>query len=85
MEGKNIFACTTKGTQLYTKNVYQPDDVFLFGSEPSGLPVDVLESIPTERRIRIPMMPNNRSLNLSNAVAVISYEAWRQQNFQGGN
>jgi tRNA (cytidine/uridine-2'-O-)-methyltransferase len=65
--------------------VYHRDDVFLFGSEPSGLPVDVLESIPTERRIRIPMMPNNRSLNLSNAVSVISYEAWRQQNFQGGN
>jgi tRNA (cytidine/uridine-2'-O-)-methyltransferase len=85
MEGRNIFACTTKGSQLYTKNVYQPGDVFLFGSEPSGLPVDALESIPTERRIRIPMMPNNRSLNLSNAVAIISYEAWRQQNFLGGN
>jgi tRNA (cytidine/uridine-2'-O-)-methyltransferase len=85
MEGRNIFACTTKGTQLYTNNVYHRDDVFLFGSEPSGLPVDVLESIPAARRIRIPMMPNNRSLNLSNAVAVISYEAWRQQNFQGGS
>jgi len=85
MPGNKIFACTTKGRQSYDKKSYQPGDVFLFGSETSGLPPDVLDSIPSDQRIRIPMMPNNRSLNLSNAVAIISYEAWRQQNFHGGN
>lgn len=84
MVGRKIYACTTKGSQPYDKNNYQLGDVFLFGSETSGLPPDVLNSIPPDQRIRIPMMPNNRSLNLSNAVAIISYEAWRQQNFQGG-
>jgi tRNA (cytidine/uridine-2'-O-)-methyltransferase len=85
MAGRKIFACTTKGSQPYDKNQYQPGDVFVFGSETAGLPPDVLESLPAPQRIRIPMMPNNRSLNLSNAVAIISYEAWRQQNFQGGS
>jgi tRNA (cytidine/uridine-2'-O-)-methyltransferase len=85
MVGRKIYACTTKGSQPYDKNNYQPGDVFLFGSETSGLPPDVLNDIPPDQRIRIPMMPNNRSLNLSNAVAIISYEAWRQQNFQGGS
>ncbi len=85
MQGRKIFACTTKGSLSYEKNSYVPGDVFLFGSETSGLPPDVLESIPLDQRIRIPMMPNNRSLNLSNAVAIISYEAWRQQNFFGGS
>lgn len=85
MVGRKIFACTTKGHQSYDKNIYEPGDVFLFGSETSGLPPDIFDSIPPDQRIRIPMMPNNRSLNLSNAVAIISYEAWRQQNFQGGS
>ena len=85
MVGKKIFACTTKSHKSYDKNSYQPGNVFLFGSETSGLPFDVLDSIPPDQQIRIPMMPNNRSLNLSNAVAIISYEAWRQQNFHGGN
>ncbi len=85
MSGKKIFACTTKGSQAYDKNQYQAGDVFLFGSETAGLPTEVLDSIPAHQRIRIPMMPNNRSLNLANAVAIISYEAWRQQRFHGGN
>lgn len=84
LAGKKIFACTTKGSQSYDTKNYQPGDVFLFGSETSGLPADVMESIPMDQRIRIPMMPNNRSLNLSNAVAIISYEAWRQRHFSGG-
>jgi tRNA (cytidine/uridine-2'-O-)-methyltransferase len=84
MQGRRILACTTKGEKHYDKITYQPGDVLLFGSETSGLPAEVLNSIDPVRRIRIPMMPNNRSLNLSNAAAIISYEAWRQQGFQGG-
>jgi tRNA (cytidine/uridine-2'-O-)-methyltransferase len=84
MQGRRTLACTTKGTQGYAEMCYQPDDVLLFGSETSGLPSVVMDSIPPERRLRIPMLPNNRSLNLSNAVAIISYEAWRQQGFWGG-
>ncbi len=85
MAGKRIFACTTKGTQCYAQAQFAEDDVLLFGSETAGLPAAVMEGIAAERRIRIPMMPNNRSLNLSNAVALISYEAWRQQGFAGGS
>ncbi|MBK8816019.1 MAG: tRNA (cytidine(34)-2'-O)-methyltransferase [Methylococcaceae bacterium] len=84
MKSRRIFACTTKGTQSYDKVNYQADDVLLFGSETAGLPIEILDSITPEYRIRIPMMPNNRSLNLSNAVAIISYEAWRQLRFAGG-
>jgi tRNA (cytidine/uridine-2'-O-)-methyltransferase len=80
-----IFACTTKGSQPYHQVEYQAGDVLLFGSETSGLPDAILESIVAEQRIRIPMQASNRSLNLSNSVAVISYEAWRQQNFEGGS
>jgi tRNA (cytidine/uridine-2'-O-)-methyltransferase len=84
MKGRRILACTTKANQAYDKMSYQPGDVFLFGSETSGLPADILNSIDADSRLRIPMMPNNRSLNLSNVVAIISYEAWRQQGFHGG-
>jgi tRNA (cytidine/uridine-2'-O-)-methyltransferase len=84
MQGKRILACTTKGNQTYDKMIYQSGDVLLFGSETSGLPAEILASIVPEYRLRIPMMPNNRSLNLSNAAAIISYEAWRQQGFEGG-
>ncbi len=84
MLDRRIFACTTKGIRNYDEIEYRPDDVLLFGSETSGLPADVMSSIAPEQRIRIPMMPNNRSLNLSNAAAIISYEAWRQLGFFGG-
>lgn len=84
MQGRRIFACTTKGGQPYDKMIYQPGDVLLFGPETSGLPPEILNSIDPDRHLRIPMMPNNRSLNLSNAAAIISYEAWRQQGFDGG-
>ncbi|MDH3276221.1 MAG: tRNA (uridine(34)/cytosine(34)/5-carboxymethylaminomethyluridine(34)-2'-O)-methyltransferase TrmL, partial [Gammaproteobacteria bacterium] len=60
-------------------------DAFLFGPETRGLPQDVLESVPAERRLRLPMRENSRSLNLSNAAAVLVYEAWRQLGFDGGN
>ena len=80
---QRLFACSTRGAQDYTGIQYQPGDTFLFGPETRGLPVEVLELLPTERRIRIPMVPDSRSLNLANAVAIIVYEAWRQQGFSG--
>lgn len=85
MQGRRILACTTKGTQSYDKLAYQAGDVLLFGSETSGLPAHILSNIAPELRLRIPMMPNNRSLNLSNAAAIISYEAWRQLGFEDGS
>jgi len=82
--GRRILACTTKGSRPHDQLSYQEGDVLLFGSETSGLPPDVLNSIDVANRLRIPMQPNSRSLNLSNAVAIISYEAWRQLGFAGG-
>lgn len=84
VEGLRVFACTTKGSFHYHKVEYQAGDVLLFGSETSGLTDDIRESFPADRKIRIPMYPSNRSLNLSNSVAIITYEAWRQINFEGG-
>ncbi len=84
ISGKRIIACTTKGSKRYSEIQYQSGDVLLFGAETHGLSSEVMESIDPALRIRIPMQENNRSLNLSNAVAIISYEAWRQQGFQGG-
>ncbi len=83
IKGHRILACTTKGSRSHDKIAYQAGDVLLFGSETEGLPVDVMDSIALELRLRIPMMPNSRSLNLSNSVAIISYEAWRQLSFLG--
>ncbi len=85
MQDKRIFACTTKGTRNYTQVQYQQGDVLLFGAETHGLSKPVMHSIAPENRVRIPMMSDNRSLNLSNAVAIISYEAWRQIGFVGGD
>lgn len=79
-----IFACTTKGSRPHTEISYQPGDVFLFGSETSGLPDEIRDAFLAENRIRVPMMPDSRSLNLANSVAVICYEAWRQNDFIGG-
>jgi len=81
---KRVFACTTKGTQNYSEVVYQAGDALLFGPETRGLPLKVIESLPPEQRLRVPMQPDSRSLNLSNTVAVMLYEAWRQQGFAGG-
>ncbi len=84
MGKQRIFAVTTRANQHYDKVDYTADDVFLFGSETRGLPIEVLESLPQNRRIRIPMLPTSRSLNLSNSVAVVVYEAWRQMGFNQG-
>lgn len=81
---KRLYACTTRGAHPYAEVAYQPGDALLFGPETRGLPQAVLDELSPEQRIRIPMLPENRSLNLSNAVAVILYEAWRQQGFADG-
>jgi tRNA (cytidine/uridine-2'-O-)-methyltransferase len=83
IQPKRMLACSTKGGQDYTGIQYEPGDALLFGPETRGLPLDVLESLPENQRLRIPMLPNNRSLNLANAVSIIIYEAWRQQGFDG--
>lgn len=80
-----VFALSTRGTCRYDRVAYQPGDAFLFGSETAGLPPDILTSLPEPQRLRLPMRPGNRSLNLSNAVAVVAFEAWRQQGFRGGD
>lgn len=84
MGERRVFAFTTKGHRNYADVRFEPGDVLLFGSETAGLPASIRESLPAEHCLRIPMLPNNRSMNLSNAVALVSYEAWRQQGFAGG-
>lgn len=84
MAGKRMFAITTKGAQRYDQVVFEDEDVLLFGSETSGLPQEVMDTFTPKERLRIPMLETNRSMNLSNAVAVVSYEAWRQLGFNGG-
>ena len=76
-----LYACTTKANNGYTNPVYRDESVFLFGPETRGLPNSILESLPEEQLIRIPMQAHSRSLNLSNAAAIIIYEAWRQLEF----
>ncbi|HTP60842.1 MAG TPA: tRNA (cytidine(34)-2'-O)-methyltransferase [Burkholderiales bacterium] len=81
LAGRRLFAVTTRSTKnLYDEN-FRENDVFVFGSETAGLPDAILEAFPSEFRLRLPMRPGNRSLNLSNAVAVTVFEAWRQRGF----
>jgi tRNA (cytidine/uridine-2'-O-)-methyltransferase len=80
-----LFAVSTRGTQRYDQVQYRAGDAFLFGPETRGLPQAMLEALPPDQVLRLPMRPDTRSLNLSNAVAVLVYEAWRQLGFQGGN
>ncbi|GBG15440.1 tRNA (cytidine/uridine-2'-O-)-methyltransferase [Novimethylophilus kurashikiensis] len=82
--GKRMFALTTKASMPYTDIQFQPDDVFVFGPETRGLPEEIRAQFAPERRLRLPMLPESRSLNLSNSAAVLVYEAWRQNGF-GGN
>ena len=79
-----IFAFTTHGSSIFSSIQFQAGDVFVFGSETRGLHPSFRDSFPAAQRIRLPMRPDNRSLNLSNAVAVVVFEAWRQHNFDGG-
>lgn len=78
-----VFACTTKATLAHSQAEFQDGDMLLFGPETRGLPNEIIESLPNEQRIRIPMLPQSRSMNLSNAVAVIVYESWRQVGYSG--
>ncbi|MBE0510468.1 MAG: tRNA (uridine(34)/cytosine(34)/5-carboxymethylaminomethyluridine(34)-2'-O)-methyltransferase TrmL [Chromatiales bacterium] len=81
VQPQRLLACTTKGSSCYSRIRYQSGDALLFGPESRGLPETVLADIPAAQRLRLPMRPDSRSLNLSNAVAVFVYEAWRQQGF----
>lgn len=79
-----VFALTTKGSQPFHAPRYRAGDAFLFGPESRGLPAGVLNQFDEEHRLRLPMLPHSRSLNLSNTVAVAVFEAWRQCGFDGG-
>ena len=83
-DSSRMFALTTHGSTAFSGISFRPGDVFVFGSETKGLRPELRESFPNSQRIRLPMRPENRSLNLSNAVAVVVYEAWRQNGFAGG-
>ncbi|UXI68452.1 tRNA (uridine(34)/cytosine(34)/5-carboxymethylaminomethyluridine(34)-2'-O)-methyltransferase TrmL [Tahibacter amnicola] len=78
-----VFALSTRGTRRPTDVAFDRDDAIVFGSETRGLPQAMLDALPCEQCLRLPMRPNNRSLNLSNAVAVVVFEAWRQFGFDG--
>lgn len=80
-----VFAVETSGSRRYDETRYRPGDAFLFGRETAGLPAETLAGWAQEYLIRLPMIPGNRSLNLSNAVAVVVFEAWRQLGFGGGH
>jgi len=83
IQPKRIFGISTKGKQYVHDISYKEGDIFLFGPETRGLPEEVREGLGTENILRIPMQPTNRSLNLSNAVTLMVYEAWRQHDFRG--
>ena len=79
-----VFALSTRGITRYDEAGYTAGDALLFGPETRGLPQTILDSLPPQQRLRVPMRPNSRSLNLSNSVAIVVYEAWRQAAFIGG-
>ncbi|KGD79652.1 rRNA methylase [Tatumella morbirosei] len=78
-----LFALTTKGTPAHSAVAWQAGDYLMFGPESRGIPTDILDSLPPMQKIRIPMVPESRSMNLSNSVAVVIYEAWRQLGYEG--
>lgn len=80
-----LFALSTRSQTRYDKVQFREGDAFLFGPETRGLPTELLQSVPAEQRLRLPMRAGQRSLNLSNAIAVLAYEAWRQQGFAGAD
>ncbi|CAA0078633.1 tRNA (cytidine(34)-2'-O)-methyltransferase [Zhongshania aliphaticivorans] len=81
--GQRIFALTTKGSRCYSDAEFKPGDVLLFGSETAGLPQNIRDDLGFEHCLKVPMIASSRSLNLSNTVALVSYEAWRQNGFIG--
>lgn len=82
---QRLFALTTKGSTAHSSAKFEQGDYLMFGPETRGLPEEVRLQIPYERWLRLPMMPNSRSMNLSNTVSVMVYEAWRQLGYEGGN
>ncbi|AKM30966.1 tRNA (uridine(34)/cytosine(34)/5-carboxymethylaminomethyluridine(34)-2'-O)-methyltransferase TrmL [Pandoraea faecigallinarum] len=80
-----MFALTTRGSRPFGELAFSPRDWFVFGSETRGLDPQLLDTFATTQRVRLPMRPGNRSLNLSNTVAVVVFEAWRQQDYAGGS
>ena len=84
LDWPRLFALSTRNALRYDQVLFREGDAFLFGPETRGLPTEVLASLPHEQRLRLPMREGNRSLNLSNAAAVVVYEAWRQLGFAGG-
>ncbi len=85
VQPKRLFALSTRSRTLYTEARFDAEDAVVFGPETRGLPQDLLDSLPAGQCLRVPMRPDNRSLNLSNAVAVVVFEAWRQMGFDGGS
>ncbi len=83
LQPERVFAYTAHATRYHADVAYTPGDVLMFGPEPTGLPDEVLEDDHVTDRLRIPMIPGRRSLNLANAAAVVMYEAWRQHGFEG--
>ena len=83
IQPERVFACSTRGKRSHSDLAVETGDAFIFGPETRGLPRDYLAGLPDEQIIRIPMLPNSRSMNLSNSVSVIVYEAWRQLGFSG--
>ncbi|HEY8230808.1 MAG TPA: tRNA (cytidine(34)-2'-O)-methyltransferase [Rhodanobacteraceae bacterium] len=84
LQQPRVFAFTSHAARRYTDTRFADGDALLFGRETSGFPDEVLATIPEAQRLRLPMQPDNRSLNLSNSVAIAVYEAWRQLGFPGG-
>ena len=84
LAGRRMFALSVRGTRSYADAHFRPDDVFVFGPETRGLPLELLEGFAPDAVLRVPMMPSNRSMNLANTAAVVVFEAWRQQGFAGG-
>ena len=83
VQPRRMFACSTKGRQCYSSTHFETGDAFVFGPETRGLPHEVLAAFAPDHVLRIPMVCTSRSLNLSNAVAIVLYEAWRQVGFRG--
>ncbi|HWU85442.1 MAG TPA: tRNA (cytidine(34)-2'-O)-methyltransferase [Rhodocyclaceae bacterium] len=85
LDGARLFALSTRGSTRHDQVRYRAGDALIFGPETKGLPQAMLDALPPEQRIRVPLVPGNRSLNLSNTVALVVYEAWRQLDFAGGS
>lgn len=84
LQGRRFFALTSRGTVRYDRIAFEPGDVLVFGCETSGLPQAIRDEFAPDQCLRVPMLPGNRSINLSNTVALVAYEAWRQHGFAAG-